>query len=176
MQTDITHSQRRAAAVLASRLASGVKRTGGTGSNAAIVDHGFMCSTAPTINTASIPTDGAQVPTGLAASPTPLAATSCAVVSVGGVNQAQVTAHVTVAHGVTPGLTYTMQGFNGGSAPGFTGYNGTYTAPLRDIRNYARWNHRRDKLPVHATRYIGPRGNRAQRDGRHNYTPRCGGG
>ena len=37
----------------------------------------------------------------------------------------KVTAQVAVAHGVSPGQTFTLQGFTG---TGFTGYNATYTA------------------------------------------------
>ena len=116
MRTDITHSRRRGAAVRANRLAVWSQSvTGGFWSQRRELSiHGFMCSTTPTINTASIPTDrraGSDWPGSV-----DVAATSCAVVSVGGVNQAQVTAHVTVAHGVTPGLTYTMQGFKAAPA------------------------------------------------------------
>ena len=70
---------------------------------------------------ASIPGSGAQQATGLAAS---LAATSC-VSNSPVTGEMTVTAQVAVAHGIAPGQTFTLQGFNG---TGFTGYNATYTA------------------------------------------------
>ena len=65
------------------------------------------------------PGDGAQQATGLAASPAQ-AATTCTVVN----SQMQVTVNLVVAHGLTPGMTYTLQSFG----TGFTGYDGTHTA------------------------------------------------
>ena len=83
------------------------------------VDPGFGCPVAtPALNAAAIaanvPGSGAQQATGAGS-----VATTCAVVN----SQAVVTAHVAVAHGLTPGLTYAMAGFTP------TGYNSTsYTA------------------------------------------------
>ena len=79
------------------------------------VDPGFGCPVAtPALNAAAIaanvPGSGAQQATGAGS-----VATTCAVVN----SQAVVTAHVAVAHGLTPGLTYAMAGFTP------TGYNST---------------------------------------------------
>ena len=71
---------------------------------------------------ANVSGSGAQQSTGAGSQQT-----TCAVVSVGGVNQAQVTAHVAVAHGVTPGLRYALSGITPSGAPP-SGYNATYTA------------------------------------------------
>ena len=93
------------------------------GSIATMVDPGFLCSgPQPTVAAAQIPNSGARQSTGLAAS---LAATSCVSNSpVAG--EMKVTAQVAVAHGVSPGQTFTLQGFTG---TGFTGYNAAnYTA------------------------------------------------
>ena len=93
------------------------------GGGATIVDPGFLCGgTAPTVSATQIPGSGARQATGLAAS---LAATSCVSNSpVSG--EMTVTAHVAVAHGVSPGQTFALQGFTG---TGFTGYNvASYTA------------------------------------------------
>ncbi len=85
------------------------------------VDPGFGCPVAtPALNAAAIaanvPGSGAQQATGAGS-----VATTCAVVN----SQAVVTAHVAVAHGLTPGLTYAMAGFTP------TGYNSaSYTALL----------------------------------------------
>lgn len=80
------------------------------------VDPGFGCPATATVNLATIPNAGAQQATGAGST-----ATTCAVVN----GEAVVTAHVSVAHGLTPGLTYSMQGFTP------TGYNSTtYTALL----------------------------------------------
>jgi hypothetical protein len=88
---------------------------GGTGF-AQVVNPGFNCSGWPSpasVNIAAVPGSGAQQATGSGA------ATTCAVVN----GQAVVTAHVSVAHGLTPGMTYALQGFTP------TGYNSaTYTA------------------------------------------------
>jgi hypothetical protein len=86
----------------------------GNNFNISVVDPGFGCQTAPTLNAVNIPNSGAQQATGAGA-----VATTCAVVN----SQAVVTAHVAVAHGLAPGLTYAMGGFTP------TGYNSaTYTA------------------------------------------------
>jgi hypothetical protein len=84
------------------------------------VDPGFGCpvpATALSLNAAAIaanvPGSGAQQATGAGSQ-----ATTCAVVN----SQAVVTAHVAVAHGVTPGIPYPLAAFTP------TGYNGTYTA------------------------------------------------
>jgi hypothetical protein len=88
---------------------------------AQVVNPGFNCSGWPSpasVNIAAVPGSGAQQPVGLAAG---LAATTCALVN----GQAVVTANVSVAHGLTAGMTYALQGFGAG----FTGYNSaTYTA------------------------------------------------
>ena len=81
-----------------------------------IVDPGFNCSTAPTVNPVTIPGDGAQQATGAGSAAT--ACTSNYPVS----GNFAVTAHVAVAHGIVPGQTYSMQGFTP------TGYNVSYTA------------------------------------------------
>jgi hypothetical protein len=84
------------------------------------VDPGFGCpvpATALSMNAAAIaanvPGSGAQQATGAGSQ-----ATTCAVVN----SQAVVTAHVAVAHGVTPGIAYPLASFTP------SGYNGTYTA------------------------------------------------
>ena len=99
------------------REPSGVWQGGTT--SAQVTDPGFGCTTGATANPATIPGDGAQQATGLAASPAQ-AATTCTVVN----SQMQVTVNLVVAHGLTPGMTYTLQSFG----TGFTGYDGTYTA------------------------------------------------
>jgi hypothetical protein len=89
----------------------------GSGATVQVTDPGLGCATPPTINFASVPTSGAQQATGYAS-----AATTCVSNSpVSG--EMTVTAHLQYAHGITPGMTYTMQGFTAQ-----TGYNATYTA------------------------------------------------
>lgn len=85
---------------------------------AEVTDPGFGCTTAATANPATIPGDGAQQATGASS----IATTCISNSPISG--EMTVTAHVAVAHGVTPGMTYTLQGFGSG----FTGYNATYTA------------------------------------------------
>ncbi len=76
-------------------------------------DPGFGCPASQTVTLASIPSLGIATATGVGTG------TTCAVVN----SQAVVTAHIAVAHGLTPGLTYTMAGFTP------TGYNSAaYTA------------------------------------------------
>lgn len=87
---------------------------GGNGA-IAVTNPGFDCTGWPTpssISAASLTGFGQQQVTGGAG------ATTCALVN----SNAQVTANVPAAHGITPGLTYTMQGFSP------AGYNTTYTA------------------------------------------------
>jgi hypothetical protein len=81
------------------------------------VDPGLGCPTGqPTLSAAQIaslvPGSGAQQATGVAGG------TTCSATS----GEMVVTASVAVAHGITPGMQYTMQGFTP------TGYNVTYTA------------------------------------------------
>ena len=72
-----------------------------------ITDPGFLLCSVPTITLAAIPNSGAQQATGAGS-----VATTCVSNSpVSG--QATVTATVTVPHGITPGQTYTLQGFTG---------------------------------------------------------------
>jgi hypothetical protein len=84
------------------------------------IDPGFGCplpASAFSLNAAAIaaniPGSGAQQATGAGS-----VATTCAVVN----GEAVVTAHVAVAHGVTPGIPFPLQGFTP------TGYNATYIA------------------------------------------------
>ena len=73
-------------------------------------DPGFLCPTQLTgYDPVNIPGSGARQTT---------SGTTCAVVG----SQMQVTTTLAVAHGLTPGMTYTMQGFTP------SGYNATYTA------------------------------------------------
>ena len=72
------------------------------GSSIQIVDPGFGCSVAATFSAASVPSSGAQQATGAGS-----VATTCSVIN----SQAVVTAHVAVAHGITPGLQYAMGSF-----------------------------------------------------------------
>ena len=84
-----------------------------------ITDPGFLLCSVPTITIAAIPGTGAQQATGAGG-----VATTCVSGSpVSG--EMKVTAHVAVAHGITPGQTYTLQAFSGA---GNTGYNATYIA------------------------------------------------
>jgi hypothetical protein len=84
-----------------------------------VTNPGFECQgeTLPAVNIAALPGAGARQATGTAAGPVQTA-TSCAVVN----GEAVVTAHLAVAHGLVPGLTYALSSFTPG------GYNGTYTA------------------------------------------------
>ena len=83
-----------------------------------LADPGFNCPVSlSNFDPVNMPGSGAQQGAGTAASPTQTA-TTCAVVG----GQAQVTAHLAIAHGVTPGQAFTMQGFTP------SGYNATYTA------------------------------------------------
>ena len=81
-----------------------------------ITDPGFGCTTVPTITLAAIPNSGAQQATGAGSVATTCAANSPVT------GNFTVTAQVAVAHGITPGQTYTLQGFTP------TGYNTTYLA------------------------------------------------
>ncbi len=93
-----------------------------TGGNLAhLVDPGFLCGTAPTVDVSKIPGDGARQNTGPAASPAQASTTCVSNSPVAG--QMTVTAHLAVAHGIAPAQTYTMQGFTAQ-----TGYNATYIA------------------------------------------------
>jgi hypothetical protein len=85
------------------------------------VDPGFGCPATATVNVATIPGLGIQQATGLAAS---LGATTC-VSNLPVTGEMKVTVNLAVAHGLTPGMAYTLQGFNG---TGFTGYNASYIA------------------------------------------------
>ena len=92
------------------------------------LDPGLGCpASTPAMNAAAIaanaPGSGAQQAAGLAASPAQAATTCVSNSPVSG--EMKVTVNLAVAHGISPGLTYTLQGFNG---TGFTGYNATYTA------------------------------------------------
>ena len=78
-----------------------------------ITDPGFLCETTPTLSVASIPGAGGQQSTNAGG-----LGTTCSAAT----GEMVVTAHVAVAHGLTPGQQYTMQDFTP------TGYNGTYTA------------------------------------------------
>ena len=83
-----------------------------------ITDPGFLCwgTTAPTASLVNVPGSGAQQATGAGS-----IATTCASNSpVSG--EVTVTAHVAVAHGLSPGMTYPMSGFS------TTAFNTTYTA------------------------------------------------
>jgi hypothetical protein len=105
----------------------------------AIVDPGFLCGTTPTINPATIPGDGASQATGAGS-----IATTCAVVS----GQAQVTAHVAIAHGIVPGQVYAMGGFTP------SGFNALITAPYTALpaRQERCWSAR--PAPPHALRRL----------------------
>ena len=92
------------------------------------LDPGLGCpASTPTLNAAAIaaniPGSGAQQATGLAASPAQAATTCVSNSPVSG--EMKVTVNLAVAHGISPGIQYTLQGFNG---TGFTGYNATYFA------------------------------------------------
>ncbi len=92
------------------------------------LDPGLGCpASTTTLNAtaiaANIPGSGAQQATGLAASPAQAATTCVSNSPVSG--EMTVTVNLAVAHGVSPGIQYTLQGFNG---TGFTGYNATYFA------------------------------------------------
>lgn len=88
------------------------------GTSVSIVDPGFQCSSTETATVASIPGTGAQQPTGVGG------ATTC-VNNSPATGKMTVTVHLGVAHGVAPGLLFTLSGFG----TGFTGYNlATYTA------------------------------------------------
>jgi hypothetical protein len=85
------------------------------GIQASITDPGFGCMTTPTVDVSQIPGDGAQqsvVPS----------STSCAAGTTG---QMVVTTTVPIAHGITPGLTYPLNGF---TQTGGTSINTTFTA------------------------------------------------
>jgi hypothetical protein len=82
------------------------------------VDPGFGCTSTASVNLATIPNAGAQQATGAGSQPTTCVSNSPVT------GEMTVTAHVAVAHGITPGLTFPLQGFASPNA----GYNATYTA------------------------------------------------
>jgi len=80
-------------------------------------------STAPIFTAATIPGSGAQQATGLNASPAQAATTCAANSPVSG--EVTITAQLAVAHGITPGLTYSLGSFPSPFSTTYTALPGT---------------------------------------------------